>query len=297
MFFQSRGYRTALAEKLYTVFLRPKYVRAVVNWLLLRIIRRQVRILDQFDLLLNPKDPVLSGALTLGVYEPFEQAVFLRMCQPGFRILDIGANIGLYTGIAASRVGPEGLVLSIEPHPEAFSFLNQTCQLNHFTNVRTFNVAAGDSYREVSLFVTDDNKGDSRIFDANGTRSHIKTQMVPLDSLLREQKIEQVDIIKMDIQGAEGLALAGLRTTLKCSTSLAVFTEYWPWGLLQTGADPLAFLKTFADLGFAVSVIDELGGQVLKVKDLSGFVSDFRVTEYTSVKMQRSHVNLLFTKG
>jgi FkbM family methyltransferase len=291
-----KGYKTIVAEKLYSVFFRPKLIRGLVHWFLFKVIPKKVRIFDQFDLLLNPKDPVISGALTFGVYEPFEQIVFKTVCRSGFNVLDIGANVGLYTGIAASQVGPGGLVISIEPHPESFKFLTLTCAENHFTNVRPFNVAAGDAPRNVQLFLTDKNKGDSRIYDPTGTRAHIDTKMIVLDDLLKEQQIDRIDLIKMDIQGAEGLAVAGLRETLKKAKSLIVFSEFWPWGLLQTGVDPFDFLTTFQELGFSIFRIQEESCKVSEVNNLFAFASSFRVTEYTTPQMQLSHLNLIFAK-
>lgn len=291
------SYKAVVAEKIYTVLFRPRFVRRVVHWFLLKIIPEKVRILGQFDLFLNPKDPVLSSAVTFGVYEPFEQGVFKDMCRPGFKVLDVGANVGLYTGIAASQIGSNGVVIAVEPHPESFKYLNIMCERNHFANVRAFNVAAGDSCRKIALFLTDENKADSRIYDATGTRAHIETQMVVLDDLLQEQKVDRLDIIKMDIQGAEGLALAGLRNTLKNSSSLVVFSEFWPWGLRQTGADPLEFLKTFHEFGFSVSTIREERREVTAVGSLTEFIEKFRSTEYGSTQMQRSHTNLIFSKG
>jgi FkbM family methyltransferase len=293
---QTKGYKAIVAEKIYTVLLRPKFIRRIVHWFLLRIIPKKVRIFDKFDLVLNPRDPVLSSAVTFGVYEPFEQKVFREMCHAGFNVVDIGANVGLYTGIAASQVGADGTVIAIEPHPESFTYLSLMCELNQFANVRKFNVAAGDSPREIELFLTDKNKADSRIYDASGKRLSIKTKMIVLDDLLKDQKIGRIDLIKMDIQGAEGLALAGLHETLKYSKSLVVFSEFWPWGLRQTGIDPFDFLKTFRDFGFSVSIIQEEKCAVTEMASLGDFMDNFRSTEYGSAQMQRSHTNLIFSR-
>jgi FkbM family methyltransferase len=293
---QTKGYKAIVAEKIYTVLCRPKLVRRIVHWCLLKIIPEKVRILDQFDLVLNPRDPVLSSAVTFGVYEPFEQKVFRKMCHAGFNVVDIGANVGLYTGIAASQVGPGGMVIAIEPHPESFKYLSLMCELNQFANVRKFNVAAGDSQREIELFLTNENMADSRIYDTSGKRPSIKTKMVVLDDLLKDQKINRIDLIKMDIQGAEGLALAGLHETLKQAKSLVVFSEFWPWGLRQTGIDPFDYLKTFRDFGFSVSMIQEEKCSVTEMGSLSDFMENFHSTEYGSTQMQRSHTNLIFSK-
>jgi len=92
------------------------------------------------------------------------------------------------------------------------------------------------------------------------------------------------------------IALAGLHETLKHSKSLVVFSEFWPWGLRQTGIDPFDFLKTFSDFGFSVSIIHEGKCTVTEMDSLSGFMDNFRSTEYGSTQMQRRHTNLIFSK-
>jgi hypothetical protein len=121
--------------------------------------------------------------------------------------------------------------------------------------------------------------------------------MIVLDDLLKDQKIDRIDIIKMDIQGAEGLAIAGLQETLKHSKSLAVFSEFWPWGLRQTGIDPLDFLRTFRDFGFSVSIINEGKCTVTEMSDFNAFIDDFCSTEYGSTQLRRCHTNLIFSRS
>jgi len=282
--------KTILAEKIYTVLLSPKWVRRIVHWLILRVIPRKVRILDTFDLILNPSDPVLSGAITFGVYEPFEQKVFQEKCREGFQVLDIGANVGLYTGIAATRVGTSGKVIAVEPYPDAFSYLEKLCAENHFEHVLRFNVAAGDSRKSGNLYLTKENRGDCRIYDAAGNRPSIPIKMISMDDLLREQSIGQIDLIKMDIQGAEGLALRGLAKTLEQPGALTIFSEFWPWGLRQAGTDPLEFLATFRDLGFNASIIDEQKNKVTPLADITTLIRQIPSTEDGS----RSYANLIF---
>jgi len=58
-------------------------------------------------------DPVLSPSIALGIYENYEREIFRRLCKPGSVVVDVGANVGLYTVIAASRVGRNGKVIAI----------------------------------------------------------------------------------------------------------------------------------------------------------------------------------------
>ena len=87
---------TTLAEFIYTRLLRPAPVRRVTNAILLSIVPKTVRV-GPAIVHLNPSDPVISGALALRVFERDELAFFSQRCRAGMTVLDVGANVGLYT--------------------------------------------------------------------------------------------------------------------------------------------------------------------------------------------------------
>ena len=76
-------------------------------------------------IVLNQKDPVVSGALALNVYEPEQTSFFLAACEPGSVFLDIGANSGYYTALFLSHAGPGGRAIALEPDPECFEVLQR----------------------------------------------------------------------------------------------------------------------------------------------------------------------------
>jgi len=181
-----------LPEIIYTLLLRPRPLRAVANRTLLKLIPPSVTI-EGFKLHLNPSDPVLSSAVAFGIYENYEREVFQRFCKAGDTVIDIGANVGLYSLTAAARVGSTGKIIAIEPHPESFRFLQKTIEDNALSQITPFNVAAGDSRRKVPLFVTNENKADSRIYGDSENRQKLLTEMTDLDSLLAEHAVTRVD--------------------------------------------------------------------------------------------------------
>ncbi len=118
-----------VAEFVYTTVLRPTWLRARVNRLIIALLPAFVRI-GNAVVVLNPQDPVVSGALALGVYERCEIALMQRLCKPGQVMVDIGANVGLYTAIAGLALGPSGRVIAMEPEPESFGYLQKTMEAN-----------------------------------------------------------------------------------------------------------------------------------------------------------------------
>jgi FkbM family methyltransferase len=284
-----------LPELVYTVFLRPKPLRKLANRILLKIIPSQVNV-ENCTLYLNPNDPVLSPAVALGVYENYERELFRQFCRPGGTVLDIGANVGLYTVAAASLVGGTGTVIAIEPHPESFRQMQKTIQANGLTQVRAYNVAAGDRKRPINLFLTDDNQADSRVYDAGRGRRKITVQMVDIDGLLADLGIASVQLIKMDIQGAESLALQGLLRTLAASQQVVIFTEFWPWGIEQTGASAADFLRQLAADGFRFRAIDESRRRLEHINDIEELIARHAQLQYPGANFRRSHANLICIK-
>ncbi len=137
-------------EITYTVLLRPRLLRRLAHRVLLRCVPSYVT-LDGLKLYLNPSDPVLSPSIALGIYENYEGEISRQFCKPGSIVVDVGANIGLYTVIAASCVGKNGKVIAIEPHPESYRYLQKTIEANGLSGVKSFNVALGDRQKTISL--------------------------------------------------------------------------------------------------------------------------------------------------
>jgi FkbM family methyltransferase len=131
--------------------------------------------------------------------------LLLNELRPGETFVDIGANLGFVTLTAASRVGPDGKVIAIEANPALTERLGRTVEQNGIANVEIIHTALGDRDGVVSL-LTDGHHGTSHIDPARG-----EEHGVPLrrgDDLL--QKVRGPVFIKIDVEGAEQLVLAGL---------------------------------------------------------------------------------------
>ncbi|MCU1337789.1 MAG: methyltransferase, FkbM family [Bryobacterales bacterium] len=241
----------SLAEFVYTVLLRPKGLKSGANWLIRRMLPKRLQY-HGVILALNPRDPVVSGALLFRVYENAELRVYEHLLEPGMIVVDVGANVGLYSAIAAQRVGASGRVIALEPDPESFQFLLRTIQHNGFHNIEPHQMAASAHAGTTPLFRNPDNRGDSRLYRDPMLKDSVDVTTVALDDLLVQKGIQQVDFMKIDVQGAEGLVLAGARETLRRSTSLTLMMEFWPYGLSRTGHDPKAILNELHAYGFAL---------------------------------------------
>jgi len=132
--------------------------------------------------------------------------ILARLIDPGDIVYDIGANIGDYVLAAASRTGPEGLVYAFEPHPRVMGYLRDNIGLNGFANVRTAQLAVGDSFGWVSFT---DLRGDTVNHVVPGGTIHVP--MVRLDAFISEPVVR---VIKIDVEGLEMSVIKGMDSAL-----------------------------------------------------------------------------------
>jgi FkbM family methyltransferase len=162
----------------------------------------------------------LSGCLYIGgEFDPNEFAFLSEVLRPGMTALDAGANEGLYSLFFRQRVGPQGLVIAIEPSERERGQLQRNLAINGFSDVKVIPAALSDRSGTAALHVAeDDHAGHNTlgIFAAGwvqGARDET-VPLVALDELVAKHGIGRVDVIKLDIEGAELAALRGAQALL-----------------------------------------------------------------------------------
>lgn len=203
---------------------------------------------------LDSKDSL--GLSIYGEWEPFETEVVSRCIKPGDVVIDIGANIGYYTLVFARLVGNDGHVFAFEPDPENFALLAKNVEINGYRNVTMIQKAVSNTSGTLRLYLSEENKGDHRIFDSADGRNSIQVEAVRLDDYFRDY-VGKIDLIKMDIQGAEGTALEGMISLIQKYENVKIITEFWPAGLERAGLDPEDFLRLLRAQAFNIYQIEE----------------------------------------
>ncbi len=218
--------------------------------------------INGYKMYINPHDMVVSKKLVFdNAWEPFETEIFMREIKPGDVVLDIGANIGYYTLLAAKLVGPTGRVYAFEPEPVNFELLKKNVQANGFTNVILEQKAVSNQTGRLKLYVSDQNKGDHQIYASGESRSFVEIEAVRLDDYFRDYTAA-IHVVKMDIQGAEGFALEGMEKLLNKFPKLKLLTEFCPERLKACGIDPREYLDRLKACGFHLQKIDDHRGRV-----------------------------------
>jgi FkbM family methyltransferase len=201
-----------------------------------------------------------------------------KCIRPGFTVLDIGANIGFFSLIYAKGVGSEGRVFSFEPGPENVAILRKNIEANGYTNVEIIPKAVSDTSRSVDLYLSDYNVGDHRIYDPyektkdwgktsaayeklahRDRRESVSVETVVLDDFFAGRE-SPIDFVKIDVQGAEGGVVNGMRRILTENKNVVVFSEFWPAGMAMYGFPAKNFLAFFKDFGFEMYEVDEKKG-------------------------------------
>jgi FkbM family methyltransferase len=150
-----------------------------------------------------------------GLYEPAETSLIQKILRPNMTFVDVGANIGWYTLLAASKVGVKGRVISFEPEPLNNALLKQSIALNNFQNVILMQKCLSNCNGTTKLYLAGQNFGAHSIVRQTSTRpTDIDVETQKLDDVLTEIGINNVDILKIDVEGAEALVLEGSQQTI-----------------------------------------------------------------------------------
>ncbi len=194
--------------------------------------------------------------------DAFTTHLFKAAVKSGGVVCDMGAFVGYYTLLAARRVGSTGKVYAFEPDPRSFEFLDLNIRNNGFADIVTaIPKALSNEAGEAPYYRVDWNRRwNSLVVRGVGVAASAVPTMT-LDQFFSQGR-ECVDVIKMDIEGAEMRALEGMGQTVSRTPGMIMFAECHPHGLRVSGSTSKEFVERLKAIGFSVSIIDE-GSQSL----------------------------------
>lgn len=188
---------------------------------------------------------IASGSRFLrGQYEPVQAAAFQRLVRPGDVVFDVGAHVGFYTVLSSTLAGPTGRVFAFEPLPANLGYLRRHVALNQCTNVTIVPLAVGER------------AGAARFDDSHGTGvghlaadGALEVQVASLDELVASGAVPAPRLIKMDVEGAEVMALDG---------AASVLATHHPTLILSVHSDALddACRARLSALGYSIEEIE-----------------------------------------
>jgi FkbM family methyltransferase len=187
----------------------------------------------------------------LGVFEPKETRQAWRLLGPGMTVVDVGANIGYFTLLAAARTGPTGRVIAVEPSPYAHQRLAETIRRNGLTQVRVEPIALGDQAGEFDLYIPpEEARNHSPTLVPAPGMTTVRVPVHTLDDRLDEWGIDRVDLLKLDVQGFEPHVCRGAVRAFREGRIRALMCEIDDYWLREVGSSPKEFYDALLDLGF-----------------------------------------------
>ena len=252
---------------------------------------------DGYALFAYPNDLHISAPIIAGAeHEPHVAAVLRERLRKGDVVLDIGANIGNFTMLAASLVGHGGRVIAVEPIARNRQVIRRALQANSFDHVEIIAAAASDragtiqlrTHPETSNSATLSASGD-RLRESRGTSNTVPTLI--LDD--RFAGLDRLDLLKIDIEGMEPFALRGLERTINRFRP-TLLSEFHPWAIERaTGTAAVDYLHWLRQFYPAITVLHG-DGRRTRCDQPEAVMQMWREANQREGLGERLHLDLLF---
>ena len=234
----------------------PPVVRRFFNRLLVEPIPRTI-VDSQIPLRLyvDPGNHGGSTILRTGHYEPETEQLLRDNLRPGGKVLDIGANEGIIAAYAGTLVGPEGLVVAIEPQTALQSLIEVNLALNGVTNYRLYHRAIGGDERDearINLY-PEENTGQASLVRRPrwGWTTLVQRsepiRFVSLERIFTECEVDHFDLVKVDVEGFEHQVVQALLPHIAAGRIRQLLLDYHTPILERQGIDPAAIHQSLLD--------------------------------------------------
>jgi FkbM family methyltransferase len=184
------------------------------------------------------------------------QRAFESLVREGDTVIDIGANWGMHTIFLSRRVGATGRVIAVEPEARALNELVWHLDANKCDNVKVYRCAVGDRIG-MGSFVATESAYTSHLAAGEADSGGIPVQITTIDSLVFDERIQQLRLVKIDVEGAEASVLAGSAKTLREARPFFIID-------LHTPKQDVAVAQILREAGYELCRID---GSLIKHSD------------------------------
>lgn len=239
--------------------------------------------------------PATGVQYATGRFEPETTALLRQRLRPGMVCVDIGANVGYYTRLAAQLVGSQGRVIACEPEPENLHALRHNTR--QFPQVSLVSAALADKRGLLPLYLSSHSSCHSLVdqtYFKDGSLLWVPTLL--FDDLRHDLALDFIDLVKIDVEGAEPLVLAGMADSLARRLIGALIVEFSPQNICGAGLDLDGLVKQLLSAFEDIRVFDAPVSTLINrsLRDESAFYS---MIDILLQQPQRGYVNLLCAVG
>ena len=196
---------------------------------------------------------VIQRLMYFGEYEPVQSQWVRDILKPGGTFVDVGANVGHYTTLAASLVGNRGHVVAFEPSPYAYTKLKAILQENGISQVSAFQCAAGDEDGTRNLYLpSEDYLHSPSLVQSDKSYTPVEVEICRLDSHPSLAHLAAVDIVKIDVEGFEPNVLRGMSKYLQAGHVKYLMCEFNSGWLEANGSSCDELLAIVRNLDFSI---------------------------------------------
>jgi len=206
-------------------------------------------------LFIDKTDKVAVETYLKSEYEPGTTNFLKKIIKKGMNVINIGANIGYFTLLAAREVGPEGKVFAFEPFPQTVELLKKNILVNGFENIEIESKAVSNKTDYATLLT-----GGSSLHNFISKKKfpqlkEIQVPTITVDDFLKNKDIN-IDFIFIDAEGQEPLIFEGMKKTLQ-NQNLEIVFEFNQFTLEFSDTNPNDLLDQIKKMGFQLYLIDE----------------------------------------
>lgn len=193
-----------------------------------------------------------------GAYERRYMDIFCSKVKEGDVVVDVGAYVGIFSLLAAERVGSTGCVYAFEPVSRNYERLMRNLKLNQAENVKAYNFGLSDKNETLHFNVPRENPAEATLYESAVSeisksikmqKDVVESSLKPFDQFYMEEGLNKVDIVKIDVEGAELKVLKGMENILK-SNDLMLFIEIFPPLIEHIGGSVGELITLLANCGF-----------------------------------------------
>jgi FkbM family methyltransferase len=239
-----------------------------------------------FKIYVEAKSFLAQDLITNNSFEEDTTKLFYTILKKGMTILDVGANVGYYSLLASKVTGETGKIFAFEPWKGSFILLQRNIESNAIKNIVPVAKAVSNRCGKQILFLASD-PGSNSLSQKIGSE-FVEVEVTTIDDFVNEKKIS-VDLIKMDVEGAEMCVLQGMVETIRKNPDIKIITEFSPHHLESSGFSPKSFLEQLMVYGFKLYVLNDAKHiqELITRENMNCMINLCRKKLYTNIFCER----------